>query len=929
MSPSLAPFVTELLDRFDQSWSQGGSPPEITDFLARTTDLPASQRQELLRELVLIDLDRRWRRDEREHATLVPSDRPFPPRPRLEDYLARFPDLGDPADLPQEWIVHEYRVRRRWGDRPDEDEYRKRFPAQGEEVSTMACSPDGTLLAIGVRKHAARLEVQVYEAATGASRHVFTFSIVAGSLKKLLAFQSAYQDGVRSLAWSPDGRWLAAGSRFGRVLVWDTHEPTAPPVTWEAAEEEVRQLEFTRDGQELWSLDRQLRVWQVQDGWKTRELPSIRVLAFALHPTRPWLVIAGDDWRVFRAERSRLHELAGWSGGLAGGRVALSADGRWLAVENRGEVTLLAAENDAILARWRLDKVEGFRGLRFASKDRQLVALCAENEVRRWEVPSGRELGTAAVGNVTDGAFDVAQDGRWLALTTAGRQPYVTLVELREPSATWTVPFAGKVREYAWSNSAPQMAAVLDAPFLSRELHQIRLAAWDVAADRLLAEQRVWYGRTDIGETIASVAWQPDGQGVVWSPPLLGLQTLRLGGETSGTRFLPYPQEPSPVVVEDRELAQRGETSGSQTSDDARAEDGSAVLLPPAPERRDLTLRLRELPLPADHTTWALFAPIRPTEAERIEATSAVWARGPENADAAFDRLGHIGAWEGDPTRYDWYLLLQFDRTSAADERAVVRCRPGRPDVPAAQLALDRLLLAPVRRDNPQDQTRGGLVAQLAFSSDGSRLWGLCHESRLIASWDLARGTVAATYDNRGQTITTGAATIHTLTVGPDRLLAGCRSGVVLVFEWEADQLRLTGSFPGPGGEITATSFAADRTTALIGTRSGYLQRVRLEDGKLIEEFTRHPRAVTALARSEAGLLATGCEDGTIRLYRESPSGSATLLLTLSPQGGPLQQVRFSHDGRYLAASFHDSAVLRIWDLSQLGQALAAWNLNW
>lgn len=107
------------------------------------------------------------------------------------------------------------------------------------------------------------------------------------------------------------------------------------------------------------------------------------------------------------------------------------------------------------------------------------------------------------------------------------------------------------------------------------------------------------------------------------------------------------------------------------------------------------------------------------------------------------------------------------------------------------------------------------------------------------------------------------------------------------------------------------------------------LQRVRLEDGKPIEEFARHPRAVTAVARSEAGLLATGCEDGTIRLYREPPSGSATLLLTLSPQGGPLQQVRFSHDGRYLAASFHDSAVLRIWDLSQLGQALAAWNLNW
>jgi serine/threonine protein kinase len=52
----------------------------------------------------------------------------------LEEFLRRYPELGGPADLPAGLLYEEYRVRRRFGDRPALDEYRARFPLQFEQL---------------------------------------------------------------------------------------------------------------------------------------------------------------------------------------------------------------------------------------------------------------------------------------------------------------------------------------------------------------------------------------------------------------------------------------------------------------------------------------------------------------------------------------------------------------------------------------------------------------------------------------------------------------------------------------------------------------------------------------------------------------------------------------------------------------------------
>jgi hypothetical protein len=120
--------------RFESAWA-AGRPQDIEDFLpASHAAEAAGQRSALLAALVWIDLEFRWR--------LAPgTDTPLPPvtiqgdishlalgwRPKLEDYLFRFPELAENQSFPQ-LIVREYWVRWVWGNVPDRDEYFVRFP---------------------------------------------------------------------------------------------------------------------------------------------------------------------------------------------------------------------------------------------------------------------------------------------------------------------------------------------------------------------------------------------------------------------------------------------------------------------------------------------------------------------------------------------------------------------------------------------------------------------------------------------------------------------------------------------------------------------------------------------------------------------------------------------------------------------------------
>jgi serine/threonine protein kinase/WD40 repeat protein len=131
----------------------------------------------------------------------------------------------------------------------------------------LAFSRDGRRLAVGEhhRELTLKYRVQVFDVATGSRAAEYLIWGTEPETKRT---------GVSALAFSPDGRWLAAGLRNGKVLVCDTAggNPDAPPASLHGGAEAIRGLAFTADGKTLISASREgtVRTWDVGSPWPNR-----------------------------------------------------------------------------------------------------------------------------------------------------------------------------------------------------------------------------------------------------------------------------------------------------------------------------------------------------------------------------------------------------------------------------------------------------------------------------------------------------------------------------------------------------------------------------------------------------------------------------------------------------------------------------------
>ncbi|MBW3539048.1 MAG: protein kinase [Planctomycetes bacterium] len=129
--------LDDLLDTFDCEWRAEGPPPDLMTFVDRAehSGVPTAV---VLRELIAIDMEYRWREAAPSPAQANNADEPvrlpwdtgyggFPARPTVEDYSRRWPQISGGQEPPVELIAEEYRIRHRWGDRPAAEEYLRRF----------------------------------------------------------------------------------------------------------------------------------------------------------------------------------------------------------------------------------------------------------------------------------------------------------------------------------------------------------------------------------------------------------------------------------------------------------------------------------------------------------------------------------------------------------------------------------------------------------------------------------------------------------------------------------------------------------------------------------------------------------------------------------------------------------------------------------
>lgn len=115
-----------VCSRFEEAWRKGQI-PEIGEHLG-TAPLAAdpATRRRLLNELVLLDLEYRWRRVAKQSAAETPDEHSMKPL-RLADYQERYPEFGPLEQLPDDVLAEEYRVRKLAGDQPRHEEYLEQF----------------------------------------------------------------------------------------------------------------------------------------------------------------------------------------------------------------------------------------------------------------------------------------------------------------------------------------------------------------------------------------------------------------------------------------------------------------------------------------------------------------------------------------------------------------------------------------------------------------------------------------------------------------------------------------------------------------------------------------------------------------------------------------------------------------------------------
>lgn len=798
--------------------------------------------------------------------------------------------------------------------------------AKGIDPTCLAFTQDGRFLAVGERRHAVACSVQVWDVASQTQKAQYTLNTAGSSFLNAVGGRPGYYEGFTSLAYSPDGRWLVAGTRRGRLCRWDTTVDKPDPVIWTAHTDAVHALAFAVDGKHLVSgSDDKTMLWSPLENWAGKPLDTkASTFRAAFSRDGELLVLAGGRVRLYRGAARDLWKLEPED--FSSDSVALSPDGRTLASVRERDIILIDAERareSRILRAPHSNEEQAAAcvGLSFSADGAILAAELNDNRVQLWDVASGRVVTSLFIADRAQPIAAFSPDGKHLVV--AGQRQ--TLVyELRAPDVQATLAHhAHPVRHMTFANEGKSLICQGDRRIAGNSLDE-QVTHWDTttgvrrAAQCCLANPnprvrfRVGRGGLDThpADSVCAVASALNGGFLVplRDRPVSGPAfTLPV---RSGLIEIPQSdfQGVSAPIVEVRQ--------------DPMASRGSAVRLAPHKET-GVRVRIPERWRKSPSDAWAVFATCRVDGLRRPGLKLQYTCRhsdGPTAPGFGWDVI-HFP-----DDHYHHVLLDVFPKQELAKQKWTEMGLRLEGSTESSYVWLDRVFMVPLKVNSWPTRLDAGYVGPIGFAPDG-RLWGIVSENHVVA-WHLPQLTIQSQWNNLIGATMLGSQRLQALAAGSRWVLAGAEDGYV--FALLAKSGEQEHGWMGPEGGVRSLALDPTESVAVVGTEKGRLRLTRVADGETLRDFPGHGQSVESVGFSSDGkLLVSGSLDQTIRIWQQDSDGAWEHVLTLKAPPGRLAETRLSPNADLLAVVNSSNYAIRLWRLDRLRTRLAAVGLDW